>query len=63
MQKWIIMQTFKRMLGSRKFVYGLIACLVKGLGDMLNIDPATQTEIIKVVMALIIGQGIADTKK
>lgn len=55
--------TLQKMMGSRKFVYGLIACLVKGFGDMLNIDPATQTEVIKVVMALIIGQGIADTKK
>lgn len=62
------METFKNLilglLGSKKFiatVAGLIITFAAKYG--LNLDPITVQEILAVLIAYIIGQGIADRGK
>ncbi len=63
MKKWIITQTIKSMLGSKKFLYTMAAILIKLLEDSLGIDPATAQSLVYSLLALVLGQGIADINK
>jgi hypothetical protein len=63
MQKWIIYQTIKRMISSRKFLYTVTGIIVQLLSDKWGIDPATSQSILYSLIALVLGQGIADVAK
>ena len=63
MQKWIIYQTLRRMVSSRKFLYTVVGIIVQLLSDNWGIDPEVSQSILYSLVALVIGQGIADSKK
>lgn len=63
MKKWIILQTIKKMISSRKFLYTVVGIIVQLLSDNWGIDPEVSQSILYSLIALVIGQGIADTKK
>jgi hypothetical protein len=63
MKKWILIQTFKRMISSRKFLYTCIGVLTTLLSDNLGLDPEEVQNILMSIAALVLGQGIADVAK
>tara|TARA_R110001599_G_scaffold34526_4_gene110646 strand:- start:79 stop:270 length:192 start_codon:yes stop_codon:yes gene_type:complete len=63
MGKWIIAQTIKKCLGSKKFLYTAIACIVQLLHDTIGLNPVETQNILMSIAALVLGQGISDTKK
>jgi len=63
MKNWLILETLKRMLKSRKFLYTLIGCLTTLLSDNFGLNSEEVNNILMSIAALVIGQGIADTKK
>tara|TARA_R110000824_G_scaffold162839_1_gene338603 strand:- start:340 stop:525 length:186 start_codon:yes stop_codon:yes gene_type:complete len=56
MKKWLISQ----MLKSKKFWYTVAGCVVTLLSDKWGVDPATSQSILYSLIALVLGQGIAD---
>ena len=62
MKNWIIMQTLKKILSSKKAIYTIAAILINILSDSLNIDQATSQSIVYSIMALVLGQSVADIK-
>ena len=63
MKKWILVQTFKKMISSRKFLYTCIGVLTTLLSEKLGLDPEEVKNILISIAALVLGQGIADVKK
>ena len=63
MRKWLIYQTLKRMLSSRKFLYTVVGIIVQLLSENWGVDPEVSQRILYSLVALVIGQGIADSKK
>ena len=63
MRKWLIYQTLRKMVSSRKFLYTVVGIIVQLLSDNWGIDPEVSQSILYSLVALVIGQGIADTKK
>ena len=63
MKKWILVQTFKRMISSRKFLYTCIGVLTTLLSDYLGLNPEEVQNILMSIAALVLGQGIADVAK
>jgi hypothetical protein len=63
MKKWLILQTLKRMISSRKFLYTIVGIIVQLLSDNWGIDPEVSQNILYSLVALVIGQGIADSRK
>jgi len=63
MKKWIILQTIKKMLSSRKFLYTVVGIIVQLLSDNWGVDPEVSQNILYSLVALVIGQGIADSNK
>jgi hypothetical protein len=63
MKNWIITQTLKKILGSKKAIYTIAALLISLLSDTLNIDPETAKSLVYSVMALVLGQSVADINK
>ena len=63
MKKWILVQTFKRMISSRKFLYTCIGVLTTLLSDNLGLNPEEVQNILMSIAALVLGQGIADVAK
>ena len=63
MQKWLIYQTLRRMVSSRKFLYTVVGIIVQLLSDNWGVDPEVSQNILYSLVALVIGQGIADSKK
>jgi len=59
-KKWILVQTIKRALGSRKFLYTVVGVIVQLLSDQWGIDAATSQSILYGIIALVLGQGVAD---
>ena len=56
------MQTLKKIIGSKKAIYTIAAILISILSDNLNIDPATSQSIVYSIIALVLGQSVADIK-
>ena len=56
------MQTLKKILSSKKAIYTIAAILINILSDSLNIDQATSQSIVYSIMALVLGQSVADIK-
>tara|TARA_R110000744_G_scaffold38674_1_gene88442 strand:- start:365 stop:559 length:195 start_codon:yes stop_codon:yes gene_type:complete len=63
MKNWILMQTIKRAIGSRKFLYTVVGVVVQLLSDNWGIDAATSQNILYGIIALVLGQGWADASK
>jgi hypothetical protein len=63
MKNWILMQTIKKALGSRKFLYTVVGVIVQLLSDNWGIDAATSQNILYGIIALVLGQGWADAAK
>jgi hypothetical protein len=63
MKDWLILETFKRMIKSRKFLYTLIGCITTLLSDQFGLNAEEVRNILMSIAALVVGQGIADTKK
>lgn len=59
MKNWLI----KQMLSSKKFWYTVIGVLTTLLSEKLNLDAGEIQNILLSISALVLGQGIADTKK
>jgi hypothetical protein len=58
-QKFLIGQMFN----SKKFWYAVVAVLVQLLQDNFGLDPVQTEAILYSIIALILGQGIADVAK
>mgnify|MGYP003133506990 CR=1 FL=1 len=58
-QKFLIGQMFS----SKKFWYAVVAVLVQLLQDSFGLDPVQTEAILYSIIALILGQGIADVAK
>jgi hypothetical protein len=63
MRDWLILETLKRMIKSRKFLYTLIGCITTLLSDQFGLNAEEVRNILMSIAALVVGQGIADTKK
>jgi hypothetical protein len=63
MKKWILVQTFKKMISSRKFLYTCIGILTTLLSDKLGLNPEEVKNILISIATLVLGQGIADVAK
>ena len=63
MKKWIITQTIKKILGSKKANYTIAAILITILSDTLGIDEETAKTLVYSIMALVLGQSVADINK
>jgi hypothetical protein len=59
LEKYILGQ----MIRSKKFWYAIVAILVQLLSDNFNLDPVQTESILYSIIALILGQGIADVAK
>jgi hypothetical protein len=54
----------KTMLGSKKFIAAVLACATWAAGKIgWNVDDATLAGMISPILAYIVGQGLADSKK
>ena len=62
MKKWIITQTLKKILGSRKAIYTIAAILITVLSDTFGLDAETSQTLVYSIMALVLGQSVADIK-
>jgi hypothetical protein len=62
-KKWILTQTIKKALGSKKFLYTIAGIIVQLLSDTWGIDPEVSQSILYSTIALVLGQGIADNAK
>ena len=63
MKQWVLIQTLKRAIASRKFLYTAIGCIATLLSDSLGLDAAEVKNILFSIAALVLGQGIADVAK
>tara|TARA_Y100000401_G_scaffold91229_1_gene76955 strand:+ start:1257 stop:1448 length:192 start_codon:yes stop_codon:yes gene_type:complete len=63
MKKWILTQTIKKALSSKKFLYTFVGIIVQLCSDMWGIDPEVSEKILYSFIALVLGQGYADAKK
>ncbi len=52
-----------QMVKSKKFWYAVAGVLVQLLSDTFGLDAVQTQNILYSIVALILGQGIADTKK
>ena len=59
MKKWLI----SSMLKSKKFWYAVASIVVPIIVTYLGVDEETATKLFQAAIALIIGQGIADSGK
>ena len=60
MKKWIIVQTLKKILGSKKAIYTIAAILITLLSDTMGMDVETARTLVYSIMALVLGQSVAD---
>ena len=56
------LNTIKSILKSKKFYYALVTLLIITCGSSIGISEGEMSNIIWVVTALIVSQGIADYK-
>lgn len=57
------MEMLKKMFNSKKFWYTVIGIFIPLLSDTLGLTPAEVEKFVYAIVALIIGQGIADSGK
>ena len=63
MKKFLENFLIGQMLKSKKFWYTIVAVVVTFLHDTFGLDPAQTESILNSIIALVIGQGIADVAK
>jgi|TARA_R100000664_G_C2728589_1_gene119793 hypothetical protein len=63
MKKLIEKFLIGQMLKSKKFWYTIVAVVVQLLHDAFGLNPEETEAILHSIIALIIGQGIADISK
>jgi len=63
MKKFLEQFLIGQMVKSKKFWYTVIAVIVTFLHETFGLDPVQTEQILYSVMALVLGQGIADTVK
>ena len=63
MKKWFEEFVINKILKSRKFWYAVIGAVVTLLHDTFGLDPIQTENIIYSIIALILGQGVADAAK
>lgn len=59
MKDWII----KKMLSSKKFWYTIAGIIIPIIATKMGVDEQTVTNIVYSIIALVIGQGVADLGK
>ena len=59
-KKWILTQTIKKALSSRKFLYTIAGIVVQLLSDTWGINPEVSQSILYSTIALVLGQSVAD---
>tara|TARA_R110002012_G_scaffold134203_1_gene287486 strand:- start:216 stop:398 length:183 start_codon:yes stop_codon:yes gene_type:complete len=59
MKKWLISQMFK----SKKFWYAIASVIVPLIVSYLGVDEETASKLFYAALALVLGQGIADSGK
>ena len=59
-KKWILTQTIKKALSSKKFLYTVVGIIVQLCSDTWGIDPEVSQNILYSCIALVLGQGYAD---
>jgi|TARA_R110000787_G_scaffold227388_1_gene335106 hypothetical protein len=59
MKKWLISTMFK----SKKFWYAVASIVVPVIVTYLGVDEETATKLFYAAIALVLGQGIADSGK
>ena len=59
MKKWLISQMFK----SKKFWYAIASVVVPLIVSYLGVDEETASKLFYAAIALVLGQGIADSGK
>tara|TARA_Y100001963_G_scaffold99144_1_gene136477 strand:- start:486 stop:686 length:201 start_codon:yes stop_codon:yes gene_type:complete len=60
MKSWIITQTIKKILGSKKAIYTIAGIVITLLSDHLGIDAETAKTLVYSITALVLGQSVAD---
>tara|TARA_R100000773_G_scaffold35794_1_gene30823 strand:+ start:361 stop:618 length:258 start_codon:yes stop_codon:yes gene_type:complete len=63
MKKWFEELIINKILKSRKFWYTVIAAVVTFLHDNFGLDPQETENLLYAIIALILGQGVADAAK
>ena len=63
MKKFLENFLIDQMLKSKKFWYTVIAVIVTFLHETFGLDPVQTESILYSIMALVLGQGIADAAK
>ena len=63
MKKFLENFLIGQMLKSKKFWYTVIGVVVTFLHETFGLDPVQTEQILYSVMALVLGQGIADISK
>jgi hypothetical protein len=63
MKKWFEELVINKILKSRKFWYTVIGTIVTFLHESFGLDPAQTQNIMYAIIALILGQGVADAAK
>ena len=62
-KEWLENLVIGKILKSKKFWYTVVGIVVTFLHDTFGLDPAQTENIIYSIIALILGQGIADFGK
>jgi hypothetical protein len=62
MKKWIIVQTFKKIISSKKAIYTIAAILITLLSDTFGLDAESVQTLVYSIMALVLGQSVADIR-
>lgn len=59
MKTWLI----RKMLSSKKFWYMIAALVIPIVATKMGVDEKTASEMVYAIIALIVGQGLADFSK
>ena len=63
MNKFLEKFLLGKMLKSKKFWYTIVGIITNFLSDTFGLNPEELNNILMSIMALVLGQGIADTAK
>jgi|TARA_Y100000813_G_C23944930_1_gene249824 hypothetical protein len=63
MQNFLEKYILGQMLRSKKFWYTIVGVLTQLLNEKLGLDPVQTEAILYSIIALVLGQGIADVAK
>jgi len=58
-----MLDTFKQAFSSKKFLAAAIGCVVIALGSALGLSEDQSTKVAGLIVAYVVGQGVADHGK